>query len=127
VLHHIGAQVVADQVRVPAGGGQQPLHAVWGPLAGVLGQPPAVLAPHIAEQAAQIRQRPPARLGPREPTRDPGVQGVQPRRPGLDFFDVCRLVGLQHGPSSIALWTADPSLAGGRQPTPPPTQVRLEY
>ena len=44
VLDHIGAQVVADPVGVPVGGGQQPLHAVGGALAGVLGQLPAVLA-----------------------------------------------------------------------------------
>ncbi len=41
VLDDVAAQVVADQVRVPVGGGEQPPHAVWGALAGVLGQLPA--------------------------------------------------------------------------------------
>jgi hypothetical protein len=126
VLDHVGAQVVADLVGVPVGGGQQPLHAVWGALAGVLGQLPAVLPCHIAEQAAQVGQRSSARLGAGEPSRDPAVQRLQPRRPRLDFLDVCRLVGLQHGSSALhALWTAGRSLAGGRDPTS--SQVRLEY
>ena len=43
VLDDVAAQVVADQVRVPVGGGEQPPHAVWGALAGVLGQLPADL------------------------------------------------------------------------------------
>jgi hypothetical protein len=96
VLHHKGAQVIADQVGIPVGGGKQPLHAVWGPLAGVLGQLPAILPRHIAQQPAQVGQRPSARLGAGEPARDAGVQGNQPRRPRLDFLNVCRLVGLQH-------------------------------
>jgi hypothetical protein len=43
VLDHIAAQVVADQIGVPVGSGHEPLHAVWGALAGVLGQLPADL------------------------------------------------------------------------------------
>ena len=127
VLDHVGAQVVADQLRVPVGGGQQPLHAVGGALAGVLGQLPAVLAAHVAQQAAQVGQRPPAWLGADKPSRDAGVQGVQPGRPCLDFLDVCRLVGLQHRflLPSMAL-PAHPRPAG-RNPTPSPKQVRLEY
>jgi hypothetical protein len=88
-----------DQVvhlRVPAGGGQQPLHVVGGALAGVLGQLPAVLAAHVAKESLEVGQRPLARLGASEPSRDPGVQGVQPGRPRPDLFEVCRLVGLQH-------------------------------
>jgi hypothetical protein len=96
VLDHIGAQVVADQLGVPVGGGQQPLHAVWGPLTSMLGQLPAVLPRHVAQQAAQVGQHPPAWLGPGEPSHDAGVQGVQPGRPGVDFLNVCGLVGLQH-------------------------------
>jgi hypothetical protein len=80
VLQHIGAQVITDRVGVPVGRGQQPLHPVWGPLAGVLGQLPAVLPPHVTQQPAQVGQRPPARLRPGEPSRDPGVQGIQPER-----------------------------------------------
>jgi hypothetical protein len=96
VLHYIGTQIVADPIGVPVGGGKQPLHAVGGALVGVLGQLPAVLAVHVAEQAAQIGQRPPARLRAGEPSRDPGVQALQPSRPRVDLFDVCHLVGLQH-------------------------------
>ena len=94
VLDHVAAQVVADQIRIPVGGGHEPLHAVWGALAGVLGQLPAVLARYVAEQAAQVGQRPLARLGADKPPCDPGVQGIQPSRPCLDFLDVCRLGGL---------------------------------
>jgi hypothetical protein len=43
VLDHVGAQVIADQVRVPVGGGKQPLQPIGGALAGVLGQLPADL------------------------------------------------------------------------------------
>jgi hypothetical protein len=76
VLDHLGARVVADQLRVPVGGGQQPLHPVG------VGSP--------------------ARLGAAKPPRDPGVQALQPGRPRLDFLDVCRLVGLQHRSSCAA-------------------------
>jgi site-specific DNA recombinase len=128
VLDHVGAQIIADLVRIPVGGGQQPLHAVGGALAGVLGQLPAILPPHVAQQPAQVGQRPPARLRPGEPSRDAGVQGVQPRRPRLDFLDVCRLVGLQHRsscpPCAVDCWPI-PGPAG-RDPTPS-RQVRLEY
>jgi hypothetical protein len=125
VLDHVAAQVVADLVGVPVGGGQQSLHAVWGALAGVLGQLPAVLPCHLAEQAAQVGQSPSAWLGAGEPSRDPGVERLQPGRPGLDFFDVCRLVGLQHGPTSMRYGLpADPRPAGGN---PTSRQVRLEY
>jgi hypothetical protein len=79
VLDHIAAQVLSDQIWIPPGSRQQPLHAVWSALTGVLGQLPAVLARHVAQQAAQVGQRPPARLGADKPLRDPGVQGVQSR------------------------------------------------
>ena len=95
VLDHIGAQVVADQVRVPVSGGQQPLHPIRGRLPGMLGQLPAVLATHVAEQPPQIGQHPPAWLGAGEPPRDPGVQRPKPRRPPLDLLESC-LVGLRH-------------------------------
>jgi hypothetical protein len=95
VLDHIGAQVVTDQIRVPVGGGQQPLHPIGGALPGMLGQLPTVLATHVAEQPPQIGQHPPAWLGPGEPPRDLGVQRPKPRRPSLDLLDR-RLVGLRH-------------------------------
>jgi hypothetical protein len=84
----------------------------------MLGQPPTVLTPDRAEQATQVGQHPPARLGPGEPTRDAGVQRLQPSRPRLYFLDVCcRLIGLRHGPSSsLALGAAGTIPAGGREP-----------
>jgi site-specific DNA recombinase len=107
VLDHIAAQVVPDQIRVPVGGGQQPLHPVRGGLASMLGQLPTVLATHVANQPTQIRQHPPPWLGADEPTRDPGVQRLQPRRPPPYFLDLCcRLVGLRHGP--LPSWRSAP-------------------
>jgi hypothetical protein len=100
VLDHIAAQVVADQVRVPPGGGQQPLHPVRGALPGMLGQLSAILAAHVAQQPRQIRQHAPARLDAGEPTADPGVQRLQPGRPRLYFLNLCcRPIGVRHGPS----------------------------
>src|SRR5215208_540379 len=99
VLDHIAAQVVPDQLRIPAGRGQQSLHPVRGALPGMLGQLPAVLATHVAYQPTQIRQHPPTRLGAGEPTADPGVQRLQPCRPRLYFLDLyCRLVDFRHVP-----------------------------
>jgi hypothetical protein len=37
VLDHVGAQVIADQIRIPVGSGEQPLHPVGGALAGMFG------------------------------------------------------------------------------------------
>jgi hypothetical protein len=73
VLHDIAAQVVTDQIRVPVGGGHEPLHPIRGALADVLGQLPAVLATYVAQQPTQIGQHPPTRLRAHEPTRDPGA------------------------------------------------------
>ena len=125
VLDYISAQVVADQIRVPVGGGQQPLHPIRGGLASVLGQLPAVLATHVAEQPAQIGEHAPAWLCAGEPTRDPGVQRPKPRRPPLDLLDSC-LVGLRHvlPPPSRSALPAHLRPAG-REPTS--SQVRLEY
>jgi hypothetical protein len=128
VLHHIAAQVVADQIRVPGGGGHEPLHPIWGRLASVLGQLPAVLTTHIAQQPAQVGQHPPARLSAGEPTRDPGVQRPKPGCPPLDFLDGCRLVGLRHVLlPSTALGAAGTIPAGGQEPYLTSSQVRLEY
>ena len=125
MLHHISPQVVADQIRVPPGGGQQPLHPIGGALAGMLGQLPAVLATHVAEQPLQIGQHPPTWLSAGEPPRDPGVQRPKPRRPPLNLLDSC-LVGLRHVlPPSITLALPAPSRPAGGNPTS--YQVRLEY
>jgi hypothetical protein len=128
VLHHIAAQVVADTVRVPPGGGQQPLHPIRGALPSVLGQLPAILAAHVANQPTQLRQYPPAGLGAGEPTADLGVQRLQPHRPRLYLLDLCcRPIGVRHGPRPP--WRSAlpaPSRPAGGNPTPS-SQVRLEY
>jgi hypothetical protein len=117
VLDHIAAQVVADQLRVPVGGGQQPLHPIRGGLPGVLGQLPTVLTPDWANQPTQVRQHPPPWLGPGEAARDPGGQRLQPRRPPPDFLDRCpRPIGLRHGPGLLAVGAAGTIPAGGREP-----------
>src|SRR5215217_2376794 len=117
VLHDIATQIIPDQVRVPVGGGQQPLHPIGGPLPGMLGQLPTVLACHRAQQPAQIRQHSPAWLGAGEPTGDPGVYRLQPRRPRLDFLDLYRRpIGVRHGPSRLALLDCQPIPAGGPEP-----------
>jgi hypothetical protein len=51
LLDHVVAQVIPDPVGVPPRAIQQPLHPVWGLLPGLLGQPPAVLALNLAQQA----------------------------------------------------------------------------
>jgi hypothetical protein len=51
VLHDVVAQVIPDPVGVPPRAVEQPLHPVWGLLPGLLGQPPAVLALNLAQQA----------------------------------------------------------------------------
>jgi hypothetical protein len=73
VLHDIATQIIPDQVWVPVGGGQQPLHPIGGGFPGVLSQLPTVLAADRAEQPTQVGQHPSAWLGAGEPTGDPGV------------------------------------------------------
>jgi hypothetical protein len=86
VLDDIVAQVVADPVGVPPGAVEQPLHAVGDQLAGLLGQPPAVLALDLAEQALQVAQGPPAGFDAAEPWADPLVQLDQPVGPHPGLF-----------------------------------------
>ena len=95
----------------------------------MLGQLPAVLASDRAEQPTQIGQPPPAGLGAGEPTRDPGMQAIQPRRPRPHFLDLwCRPISVRHGPPpSLALGAAGTIPAGGQGPYLTSSQVRLEY
>jgi hypothetical protein len=53
VLDHLGPEVVADRVGIPARGPQQALDAVWAALADLLGEVPSVAALDRAEQASQ--------------------------------------------------------------------------
>jgi hypothetical protein len=73
VLDHVVADVVTDAVGVPPGAVEQPLHAIEQQLAGLFGQPPAVLAFDLAEQSLQVAQRPPA---PRRRARAAGAWRV---------------------------------------------------
>jgi hypothetical protein len=85
LLHDKVPQVVADAVGVPPRAVEQPLHPIRGHLTGLLGQPPAVLAFNLAQEALQVGQRPAARLHPTEPPTDALVQLDQPigPHPGL--------------------------------------------
>src|SRR4029453_18481586 len=85
LLHDVLAEVVTDPVGVPPRAIQQPLHPIRGHLTGLFGQPPAVLALNLAQQALQVGQRPAARLHPTEPPTDALVQLDQPvcPHPGL--------------------------------------------
>jgi hypothetical protein len=51
VLHHIGAQIIAHRLRIPARRAQQPLHPVRAALPHGLGQLPAVAPLDRVQQA----------------------------------------------------------------------------
>jgi hypothetical protein len=88
VLDHVRPQVVPDRVRLPPHPAQEVLHPVGCRVARGLGELPAVLAPQGRQQPAQVGQRPPARLDPPEPRREPPRQLVQALRPPLGFVHV---------------------------------------
>jgi hypothetical protein len=67
VLDHVLAQVIADLIGVPPRAIQQPLHPLWGLLTRLFGQPPAVLAPDLAQQSLRVGQHAAARLRSPEP------------------------------------------------------------
>jgi hypothetical protein len=58
LFSHVCLEVVAQGVGVPAAVGQKVLQAMWGGVAGVLGQLPAVLASDRAEQSADVIPHP---------------------------------------------------------------------
>jgi hypothetical protein len=80
LLHHIGADVIADPVHVPVRAAQQPLHAIGTDLAGPFRQRPAVLPLQPCDQPGHILPHAGPRLGTAEPARDPLVQLVRPGR-----------------------------------------------
>lgn len=63
---HVGLQVVAQAVGVPAAVGEQMLQTVRDVVAGVLGELPAVLAADRTEQPTDVVPHPPTWLHPRE-------------------------------------------------------------
>ena len=81
MLDHIGPQIVAHRVRVPAHPAQELLHPVRRPIPGRLRQLPALLALHRRQQPLQIGRRPPPRLDPPEPRPQPRQQRRELRRP----------------------------------------------
>jgi hypothetical protein len=90
LLDHVGPQVVLDRVGIPAHPAQEVLHPVGRAVARRLGELPTVLALHRRQQAAQVGQRPPARLDPPEPRREPPHQLIEGSRPPF------RLVHVRH-------------------------------
>jgi hypothetical protein len=100
VLHHIAAQVVADQIRIPVGRGQQPLHPIGGPPR--CARPAASCSCDPRCPAARAGTPAPAGVARRGRTVPRcGRVGVQPRRPCLDLLEVCGLVGLRYDPSPL--------------------------
>jgi hypothetical protein len=119
VLDHLGAPVVADQIRIPVSRCQQPLHAIRGALAGVLGQLPAILAPHLAEQATQIRQHPSAWFAR---ANRPPIRVCRASSPAAQArtSSMSAAASLTSGTSLalLALGAAGDIPAGGREPYP---------
>ena len=79
MLGHIGPQIVADRVRVPAHPAQELLHPVRRPVPGRLRQLPAVLALHRRQQPLADRPPPAAAARPAR-TAAPAVP-ARPRTP----------------------------------------------
>src|SRR3954453_1941392 len=78
---NIGAQIVAHLIGIPAHAGQKILHPVGRAVTRMLGQLPAVLTLHRAQQALQIGPYPPARLDPAKARRALFDQPIQTARP----------------------------------------------
>jgi hypothetical protein len=118
VLQDVGAQIIADQVGIPLGGGQQPLHPIRGGLAGVLGQLPAVF-PVLRRPA--VRADTPAPAGAARPGRtDPrcgrASPPAPPPTPALPRFPQSPHRHPARSFALLALGAADTIPAGGREP-----------
>ena len=81
VIGHISLQVVAHRIGIPAHPAQELLNPVRARIARRFRQLPAVLALHRRQKTAQIRRRPPTRLGPAEPSGKPFQNRLQTARP----------------------------------------------
>src|SRR3954470_22690541 len=77
MLHHIGLQVIAHRIGIPLHPAEEVLHPIWGRIAHRFRQLPAVLALHWGQQTTQVSPRPPPRLGPSKPRRDPVHNAIQ--------------------------------------------------
>jgi hypothetical protein len=93
---HIGPQVIAHLIGIPAHAGEKILYTVRRSVACMLGQLPAVLALHRAEQTLQIGPDPPARLDPAKTWRDLLDQLIQSTRP-IDSLIHCGHDHALHG------------------------------
>src|SRR5215216_7376117 len=100
VLDHLAAQIIPDQVGIPVGGGQQPLHPIRGGLAGVLGQLPAVFPCHGAPAVRADTPAPAdaARPGRTDPRCGPASPPAPPPTPALPR-SLLSPIGVRHGPS----------------------------
>ena len=81
LLDHVVPEVIANQVRIPAIGGQQALHPVGSCVARLLRQLPPVLALDRADQSPQVVQYPPPRLRAPEPSGNAGMNLLNPFGP----------------------------------------------
>jgi hypothetical protein len=81
VLDDVVAQVLAHSVGIPAGPGQQVLHAVRRGIPGVLGQRPAVLPGQIGQQPEHESAPPMPALHPAEPAGHPIQQLIDAHPP----------------------------------------------
>ena len=85
MLDHVVPEVIANQVRIPAIGGQQGLHPVGCGIPRLLRQLPPVLALDRADQSPQVVQYPPARLRAPEPSGNAGMNLLNPFGPAGHF------------------------------------------
>ena len=87
MFDHIGPQIVAHRLRIPAHPGQEILHPVRRGIAGRFGQLPTLLPGDRREQTAQVPPSPPTRLDPAKARADPLDQRVQALSP--DHHLIC--------------------------------------
>jgi hypothetical protein len=66
VLYDVLAQVLAHEIRVPAGVVEEVLDPSWPRFADGFGHLPGVLAPYLAEQPAEVAIRSCSDLGPQK-------------------------------------------------------------
>lgn len=118
MLDDVLTHVITNEVGVPVGRRQQPLHPVRRGLTGLLGQRPGVLPLHRQQQTPHIRRHPRPRLGPGEPRRDPGMDLLQPGRPDGYF-------GHRFGHVQIIDHTLDRRHVQPAKQADTPTKVKL--
>src|SRR6516225_8564243 len=109
MIDHVGTQIVADAVGVPAVGVEQPLHPIRGGLTALLGQLPPVLALSFREQTPHIGLRPLPRPPLQEPPTDAGEHLFEPGLPARQVYAICggcRAPSEWHNPKGAAAVSA---------------------